>query len=90
MTTLSVLLGLDLAGMDDEEEPTPHPKPKKTAPPPPKEEDLPENKRMVLSKQIWFGVALLYMYPIFHTSHTCESHWVKIDLLEENKLCDYM
>ncbi|XP_047234328.1 stress-induced-phosphoprotein 1 [Girardinichthys multiradiatus] len=49
MTTLSVLLGLNLSEMEEEEEPVPSPpKPKETPPPPPKEEDLPENKKMAL------------------------------------------
>lgn len=46
MTTLSVLLDQNLFERE-EDEPTPPPKPKEAQPPPPKEEDLPENKRLV-------------------------------------------
>lgn len=48
MTTLSVLLDQNLFEREeDEPTPPPPPKPKETQPPPPKEEDLPENKRLV-------------------------------------------
>ncbi|XP_014865208.1 PREDICTED: stress-induced-phosphoprotein 1 [Poecilia mexicana] len=52
MTTLSVLLGLNLSEMEEEEEHAPSPpKPKETPAPPPKEEDLPENKKMALKEK---------------------------------------
>lgn len=47
MTTLSVLLDQNLFEREEDEPSPPPPKPKETQPPPPKEEDLPENKRLV-------------------------------------------
>ncbi|XP_056267578.1 stress-induced-phosphoprotein 1 [Pseudoliparis swirei] len=50
MTTLSVLLGLNLSEMEEEEDLT-LPKPKQTQPPPPKEENLPENKKKAVKEK---------------------------------------
>lgn len=64
MTTLSVLLGLNLSEMEEEEDLTP-PKPKQTQPPPPKEENLPENKKKV-KQFIWIQSDSTYVMSLSH------------------------
>ena len=62
MTTLSVLLDQNLFEREEDEPAPPPPKPKETQPAPPKEEDLPENKRLVNNVHVpyLFGVFLSY------------------------------